>query len=392
MKRKRSKPYVWAAALVFGVAGLAWLLRPRPLAVSIEPVTRGSLLATVDSEARTRVKELYVVSAPVGGTLERLEVDSGDSVTAQTVVARILPAASPALDPRSRAEATAAVVAARAAVARAEATEREAKVAVEHADSQLARSKSLSTSGTVPAAEAEHAGHESEIRHRALEAATAAVLQARAELTRARAVVSPGAAGDDAVEIRAPITGQVLRVLRESAGPVAAGTPLAEIGDTSRLEVVADLLSADAASLRPGAAVTVTEWGGIEPIAARVQRIDPTAFTKVSALGLEEQRVRVVADLLHRKPESLGHDYRVKVAVVRWEGKNVVRVPSTALFRDGNRWAVFAVRDGRAGLTPVEIGLSDRSRTAVASGLAPLDEVITQPSDSIEDGTRVVAR
>jgi HlyD family secretion protein len=181
-------------------------------------------------------------------------------------------------------------------------------------------------------------------------------------------------------------------VVKESAGPVAAGAPLLEIGDVARLEVDADLLSSDAAEVRPGAAATVTGWGGPAVLQARVRRIDPAAFTKVSALGLEEQRVHVVVDLTDPPPPGLGHDYRVDVAVVVWEGRDALRVPSTALFRVGNRWAVFRVVDGRARRLLVDLGPTDGTLTVVTAGLQDGDEVITQPSDMIEDGTRVSRR
>jgi HlyD family secretion protein len=180
--------------------------------------------------------------------------------------------------------------------------------------------------------------------------------------------------------------------VRESAGPVAAGTPLLEVGDVTRLEVDADLLSSDAAEVRPDAAATVTGWGGPATLRARVRRIDPAAFTKVSALGLEEQRVHVMLDLIEPPPPGLGHDYRVDVSIAVWEGQNVLRVPSTALFRAGDRWAVFRVTDSRAHRVLVELGPTDGTSTVVTAGLEDGDAVITQPSDTIEDRTRVRRR
>jgi HlyD family secretion protein len=181
----------------------------------------------------------------------------------------------------------------------------------------------------------------------------------------------------------------VLRVVRESAGPVTAGTPLVEIGDTTKLEVIADLLSTDAAQVRPGAAATITGWGGSERIAARVRRVDPAAFTKVSSLGLEEQRVHVILDLAGAPPSGLGHDYRVDAAVVVQDDKDALRVPSSALFRDGARWAVYVVDDGRARVTPVDIGVTDGAATVATSGVHEGDAVIVEPSDAVRDGTRV---
>ncbi|HEY0715033.1 MAG TPA: HlyD family efflux transporter periplasmic adaptor subunit, partial [Polyangia bacterium] len=199
----------------------------------------------------------------------------------------------------------------------------------------------------------------------------------------------PGMAGQPLL-VRAPGTGKVLRVLLKSAGPVAAGTPLVEIGDTSNLEVSADLLSSDAAVVRVGAKAVVTGWGGEQAIAGSVRRIDPAAFTKVSALGLEEQRVPVVVDLKPPIPGALGHDYRVDVAIVTWDGQGILQLPATALFRDGEQWAVFLARGGRAHKTVVQLGPSDGTSTFVKDGVGEGDVIVTQPSDAIQDGTRIV--
>jgi HlyD family secretion protein len=383
------KLVLWTGLLAVVIGSGAYALRPQPVPASVAAATRGSLASTVSAEGRTRVRDLYVVSAPVDGQLERIALHPADMVKTDDPVASIHAAASRPLDPRTRAEASAAAAAAHAAVARAEATEQEARVALEHASSELETSRRLAQTGAVPPDEALHRGHEADMRRSSLEAATAAAGQTRAELARALAVL--GTAGDpgQAMLVRSPVGGSVLRVVRESAGPVAAGTPLLEVGDVARLEVDADLLSSDAAEVRPGAAAAVTGWGGQATLRARVRRIDPAAFAKVSALGLEEQRVHVVLDLVEPPPPGLGHDYRVNVSVVVWEGQDVLQVPSTALFRAGDRWAVFRVMDARAHRTVVELGPTDGTSTVVAAGLADGDEVITQPSDLIEDGTRV---
>jgi HlyD family secretion protein len=372
------------------ISALVWALRPRPIAVETVAVTRGSLTATVVAEGRTRVKDLFVVSAPVDGQLQRISLQSGDVVAANAAVARIQPIDPRPLDARSRAEARAMVEVARAGVERAQAAEQEAGVAVDHADSELARSQKLAETGAVPRAEVEHAGHESGIRHHAREAANAAVREAHAELVRANAAFAPATTpGDAPVSISSPISGRVLRVLRESAGPVAAGTPIIEIGDVTCLEIRADLLSSDAAAVREGATAAITSWGGPKRLAARVRRVEPTAFTKISALGLEEQRVHVVLDLVDPLPPGLGHDYRVDLSIVTWTGTDVLRVPSRALVRVGDRWAVFVVRDGRAQQALVELGPTDGMLTIVARGLVEGEVVVAQPTDAVSDGTRV---
>jgi HlyD family secretion protein len=391
MKTRRIISYaLWTGIGLAAIAAFAWAMRPQPVQVETATVSRGALSATVSGEGRTRVKDLYVIAAPVDGQLERVSVQPTEPVARDAVVARILPVAPRPLDARTRAEARAAVKVARAVVARAEASEKEARVAVDHADSALARSQRLARASATPAAEAEHADHESQLRHRALDAARAATRAARADLARATALVAPAKGpGDAAVDVRSPVTGQILRVRSESAGPIAAGTPLVEVGDIHYLEVTVDLLSSDAALVRPDARATITGWGGPAPLAARVRRVDVAAFTKVSALGLEEQRARVVLDLTDPPPEGLGHDYRVDVAIVTWTGADVLRVPATALFRADDRWAVFAARDGRARLTLVQLGATDGTWTVVEHGLSAGDQVVVQPSDDIRDGTRI---
>ncbi|HET7542367.1 MAG TPA: HlyD family efflux transporter periplasmic adaptor subunit [Polyangiaceae bacterium] len=390
MTRAPIRRSIWAAIGLAVIALLVRALRPEPLLVEVAAVTRGTVRSIVSSEGRTRVKALYTVTAPVDGELDRIVFDPGAELNAESVVARIRPIAPRPLDARSRAEAAAAVVAAREGLARAEAAEREAEVGVEHVQSQFARTQKLAESGSTPQADVEHGGHQVLMAQRGLEAAQALVRQARADLARATAVIAPlsenGAVA--VVEVKSPVKGQVLRVLRESGGPVATGTPLVEMGDVRDAEIVADLLSSDAALVRPGALATVSGWGGA-PLSAMVRRVDPAGFTKVSALGLEEQRVRTVLDLKEPPPQGLGHDYRVDVAIAVWEGKDVLRLPSTALFRSADKWATFAIRDGRARLIQVETGPSDETSTVITRGLAAGEKVILQPSDAIQDGTRV---
>lgn len=389
-RRKKVRRLVWVLSGLVAIAGLTWVLLPSPVPVETVAAARGELAATVRAEGKTRVKQLYDVLAPVDGTLQRITVQAGDPVESDTTVARIAPLAVRPLDPRSRGEATAAVTATRAAVSRADAAVQEATAAAEHADSQLETARNLAERDVAPRQDAVHAGHAAEIAHRALDEARAAARQARAELARASAVVGTagGASDGDAVVVTPLAAGRVLRILRESGGPVAAGTPLLQIGDVTQLEVVADLLSSDAARVKVGAEATITGWGG-DTLAAKVRRIDPAAFTKVSALGLEEQRVHVTLDLVGEPPPNLGHDYRVDAHVVFWEGDDVLRVPATALFRRGSDWAVYVVRDGRARLTKVDVGPSDGTWTVIDRGVSAGESIVVQPSDEVRDGVRV---
>jgi HlyD family secretion protein len=391
MASKTIRRGVGIAALVLLAAAVVWALRPAPVPVETAVVARAPLTARVVAEGRVRVKDVYLVAAPVDGDLDRIAVEPGDEVQPGAVAARIWPVTPRPLDARSRAEAEATVAAARATVARAEATQKEAAGALVHADSQLNTTRELVRGSAAAKNDLEHAEHEVQIRREALDAARAAVQAARADLQRAEAVVATGMARPSraATVVAAPVSGRVLRLLRESAGPVAAGTPLLEIGNTADLEVTADLLTVDAMSVRPGAAAEIRDWGGAGAIPARVRRVDPAAFTKVSALGLEEQRVRAVLDLVGPPPGGMGHDFRVTAAIDTWHGEDVIAVPSTALFRTGDAWAVFVVQDGRAALTVVTPGPSDGTRTAIERGLEAGQAIVIQPSDLITDGARV---
>lgn len=389
-----TRPVTWTvrvAATVAVIGGAAWVLRPRSIVAETAPVARGTLEATVTAEGKTRVKDLFTVAAPVDGELERIALKTGDSVRPSTVVAQIWPVAPRPLDVRSRAEALAAVSSARAAIQRAEATQREAEAALTHAESTRDTAQTLAKGGAVGSKEFEHAEHEVEIRRDAVQASRAALDVARAELVRAEAAVatSTNPAGRAMTPVRSPIAGRVLRVLHESAGPVSAGTPLLEVGDTANIEIAADFLTADAMAVQPGAPATIRDWGDGPPLFARVRRIDPAAFRKVSPLGLEEQRVSVVLDLVDPRPPTFGHEYRVNVAIVVWKGDDVLTLPSTALFRVGEDWAVFVVRENRARVTRVTVGKSDATRSVVERGLAAGDRVVVQPSDSLQDGSRV---
>lgn len=382
---------VRAAIALALVGGIAWALRPRPIVVQTARATRGVLEATVTAEGKTRVKDLFVVAAPVDGELERIAPKAGDAVSSGMVIARVWPAAPRPLDARSRAEARAAVTAARAAIARAEAAERESAGALTHAESQLATARTLSAAGAAASKDFEHAGHEVEIRRQAVEEGRAALAVARAELVRAEAAAA--AANDQSgrlvTPIRSPISGRILRVLQGSAGPVAAGTPLLEVGNVGNIEIVADFLTSDAMSVSPGARATIRDWGGSEPLVARVRQVEPGAFTKVSALGLEEQRVPIVLDLVGAQSPNFGHDFHVTAAIVIWKGEDVLTIPSTALFRAGEDWAVYIVRDGLAHLRRIRVGRSDETRTVIDSGLDAGEEVVIQPSDALGDGSRV---
>lgn len=386
---------LWAALGLLVAAGLAWALWPRPVEVEVATVGRQDIVVLVEEEGRSRIREVFTVSAPIAGRMSRLDLHPGDAVVGgETVVARVQPAAPPLLDVRSRriAEATRDAAEAALGLARAELTRAEAQA--EYAGSELERAGALADRGTLPTRALEQARLDAAAAEAALESARANLLVRERELESARAALieadGEGTNGNCCVEVLAPASGRILRVLTESEQVVAAGTPLVEIGDPSDLEVVVELLSADAVRVEEGASATIEDWGG-PPLGAHVVRIDPSAETEVSALGIEEQRVTAVL-ALEGDPASwgeLGDGYSVTVRIEVWRGEALPAVPLGALFRSGADWAVFRVEDGRARLVPVEIGERNADWAELRAGLEPGAAVILHPSDRVAEGARV---
>lgn len=385
-----------------GVAGaLGWLaFRTEPVPVDLAEIARGPMLVTVNAEGETRVKDVFEVAAPIFGTARRAPVEAGDPVVAgETVVAVVEPAAPALLDARSREQAEAAVNEARAALTLAEAQLRQAEEELHYARTQHERARTLADRGVTAQTVLEDASQLLAIRLAAREAARSNVEMATSALARARAVLNPpatvGAARDSCcVTIRAPISGTVLSVDIVSETPVAAGTRLLSLGRTDDLEIVADLLSSDAVGLTPGTRAIVDRWGGTPPLEARLRSLDPSAHTKVSALGIEEQRVDAVFDFVS-PPEAragLGDRYAVYLRIVKWEGADVIQVPLPALFRHEGGWAVFRAAGGAAALTPVTLGHRNDTAAEVKEGVSPADLVILHPADAIVDGTPVAER
>jgi HlyD family secretion protein len=385
------------------LAGLLWLaFRPQPVPVDLAPVVRGPLEVTVEAEGVTRIRQIYQVSAPLTGYTARSPVEIGDPVTAhETVVAAIAPAAPALLDARAREEAEAAITEGEAALRAAEARVAQRESDLSYAESQHNRSRALADRGVIAQSSLDDAALRLRVAETALAAARSEREMAEATLARAQAALigplSPGQepALDDpcCVELRAPADGRVLSIVNRSARLVQAGAPLLEIGQPDELEIEADLLSSDAVRIAPGARAYVERWGG-QPLAARVRRIDPAAFTKISALGIEEQRVRVYLDFDGPEAERapLGENFRVYVRVVEWRGEDVLQVPVSALFRAGASWAVFRAEAGRARLAPVEIGRRNAEAAEVVGGLAEGDRVVIYPGDRVEDGRTIIER
>lgn len=390
-----TRVHVAIAGVVLVVGGLVAVgLRPTTETVDLATVVKGPLQVTIDDEGRTRVRDRFVISAPAAGRVLRLALAPGDRVKRGDVVARIQPEMAPLLDVRSRAEAEAAITTARAVVGRARAEAARAAEALAHAEREQKRTSELSREGLAPTQEREAREAEVRLAADAAKAATFSVEAAEADLRRAEARLTPTVARQGAaIEVRAPATGVVLRRLRESESVVPAGDPLLELGDPSRLEVVVDLLSADAARVAAGARATI-EQPGSEPMAATVRLVEPAGFTKVSALGVEEQRVNVILDFTQADAaRSLGDAYRVDVRIVVWETDSTLTVPATALFRVGNQWAAYAVTaEGTVQRTAVQVGQHGGRQVQVLSGLAEGTRVVLHPSDRIADGVRVAER
>ncbi len=386
------------AVVVLGlVAAIASAYRPKPAAVDVEPVTQGPFEVTVTEPGRTRVKDRYVISAPVGGHLNRITLEPGDAVEAGQVIARLDSLDPPLLDARSRAQADAQVQAAVAARQQAEAALARAQAALEFARSEVKRQRTLAESGAITERSMEMTLFEERTRAQELASAQSAVRIAEQQLEMARAArgrMEKRSEGIETLEIRAPVKGWVLRVMQESEGAVAAGTPLLEVGDPEVLEVVVDVLSQDAVRIRPGARVRIEHWGGEEALSGRVQRVEPSAFTRVSALGVEEQRVNVLITLEEpvERRKALGDGYRVEARITLWEGEQVVQVPESALFRRGEGWAVFLAEEGQVRLRPVKLGQRNGLQAQVLEGLKPGDTVIVHPGESVKAGVAYTER
>jgi len=395
--------------LAAGVAGLAWFAGPRPTAVDLATVTRGPMEVTVDDEAKTNIRHVYTVSAPIAGRVLRIShpfgtsgvsIHVGDQVTANESVVAVMQPASPSfIDVRSREELQAAVAAAEAAVTLADAELRRIAAALEFSQGELRRAEALARTDAISAKALDKAKFDVATNEAALASAKAQLDVRRSERTSiaARLIEPSTVTGQSSpaccVQIKAPVTGRVLKIIQDSEAVVAVGAPLVDIGDPLDLEIIADLLSTDAVQIKAGAPVRIDGWGGT-PIRGRVMRVNPAGFLKVSALGIEEQRVRTTIDLVDPSENwsRLGHDYRVIVHVTIWNAESVLTVPVGALFRQGEDWAVFAVKEGRARTTIVRIGHRNNRTAEALSGLSEGEKVVLHPSDRVKDGGAIEQR
>jgi HlyD family secretion protein len=392
----------WRRRLVLGLLAVlvAWGLfqgfRPQAVEMDMGTASRAALRVTLEQEGRTRVLDRYVVTAPVTGYARRLRFEVGNAVERGAILVELEPLRAEALDPRRRAEAQARIAAAESGVS---ATEQRAKAAAsgaELAQTELQRVRALRLQGHVSAAAEDRAASEVQRSAADMRSAQFAVITARHELEAARTTLkyAGSASSTELVTVRAPVAGRVLKIPHKSEGTVASGQPLVEIGDPAALEVEVDLLSADAVRIHPGTRVVFERWGGQGALEGVVRVIEPTGFTKVSALGVEEQRVWVIVAFSSPATQwqRLGDGYRVEASFIVWEGKDILQIPASALFRDGDGWAAFVVEQGKAVKRRVEIGQRTGLSAQVLSGIQAGERVINHPDDRVREGVSVAAR
>lgn len=407
--KPRSRNFILGGTGLALLLLLAWAFWPRPTPVDLGEAATGEMVVTIDEEARTRVRDAYVVSAPIAGRLLRIDAEAGDQVVGgETVIARMVAAPPSAIDVRTREQARAGVSAAEAGLRVARADLNSALADQDLANATLSRNRILLTSGAVAQAAVDQAERQKRAADASVDTAKAAISMREAELANARARLiefneTPGGVetvngqpvNANAIPLEAPISGRILRIIQESETTVSPGQAILEIGDVSNdLEVLAELLSTDAVQVAAGDRVIIDNWGGEDPLNGVVERVEPWGFTKFSALGVEEQRVNTIirfTDPLEERA-SLGHGYRVEVKIVIWEDAGALTVPSSALFRSAGGWAVFAVEGRRARLTPVEVARNNGDLAAITSGLEADATVILYPGPGISDGTRITAR
>lgn len=388
---------VLALIMIAIVAAIVMAWMPRPVVVETAAVRRDTLVVTVDNDGRTRVKDRYIVSAPLAGNLARIELQAGDQVKADSVVARLLPLPAPLLDAQSKAQAKARVAAADAALRQARSAETRAKAAQEYADAQLERNRPLAKQGVITQQNLDQAEFDLRTKSEATASASFGVRVARHNVEMARAALGRLDGSEDSadeMEVLSSVEGVVLQVLKQSEGVVQPGAPLLEIGDPTALEIVVDVLTTDAVRIDPGAKASVLRWGGQGELEAHVSRVEPKAFNRISSLGVEEQRVNVVLDLDSPQESwsSLGDGYRIEASIVVWEEEDVLVVPVSAVFRRDDSWTVLVVDSDVARLRTVEVGQRNGLEAEVLDGLEVGDVVILHPGERVSDGTSVQPR
>ena len=389
-----------AAGVILIAAAVAWAVMPGAVPVETAPVRKGKFVASVDEDGKTRVRERYIVAAPLAGRLGRIRFKVGDPIKVDDAVATITPSPAPLMDPRTREEVEERLGAAEANVGRAKAVVERARAQSAQANTDFNRTRTLADRGAATAQALEHAELAVRLADRDLRAAEFLNRAAEHELSQMRALLARYSGDTNADQpaeswnVAAPVSGVVLRVAQESETIVQPGTPLLDVGDPRDLEIVVDVLSTDAVEIRPGAEVTIVHWGGPAALSGRVRRVEPAAFTKVSTLGVEEQRVNVLIDIVSPAGQwaSLGDAYQVDAQIVVFTLDDAIIIPAGALFRRGDQWKVFVVKDGRAQIRDVQLLRRSGRFAAIASGLKQDDVVIVYPGDRVASGVRVGVR
>ncbi len=391
---RRSLPWL-GGLLMLGL--IAWGLWPKPVVIETGTVTRGPLTVRVSEEGKTRVRNRYVVAAPVAGKMRRVRLKPGDDVTAGvTVLTAIEPVAPPLLDPRARAQAEAIVSMTEASRKQAAESLAAKSAALKMAAADRDRMRAVTRDGSLSESDRDKVEGDASIKAAEVRAAEFSLQVIDYELAQARAALErpDSNSSGNLVEVKSPVSGRVLKVMQESEMVVTPGVQILEIGDPADIEIEAEILSRDAVTIHPGDLVEVGQWGGENPLKGRVRRVEPAAFTKISALGVEEQRVIVLSDLVDvpAAARALGDRYRVEVSVAVWHSSDALIVPAGALFREGNAWKTYNFRDGKAKLTPVQAGHSDGRFTEILSGVEAGDAVLLHPPDTVKDGVSVIKR
>lgn len=401
MNIKLHRLVFWLVAVVLLITGLFYTFREQAVFVDVAYVDVGPLEVSISEEGETRVRDIYELSSPLMGRVLRIEVEAGDDVAAaESIVAKIEPSDPSFLDLRSEEEARAAVKASEAVLSLAKAQLNEAESEQEFAFSELERAQRLVDRKLVSQRELDQARTNYKTKSAAVKTALASIKARESELAQAKArLVTPIDIQNTNKECKclsifSPITGKILRVLHESEGVIEPGDVLVEIGDTSDLEIVVDFLSIDAVRIKSGQQVVIEEWGGEYNLNGIVRKVEPFGYTKVSSLGIEEQRVDVIIDLVDTKDQwaSLGHGYQVEAKVILWQDQSVLKLPITSLFRENTDWSVFVVEEGRATLKKVQIGKKNAFEAQVLSGVEQGEQVILHPSNQIKNGVLIEER
>jgi len=388
----------WFAVLLVIVAALGYGFRPQPRPIDVAAAMRGPMQVAIEEEGKTRVIDRYIITAPVAGTTCRVDLDVGDSVEKNEVLVNINPLQSQALDPRSRAEAEAKVAAAEAALRVAEQNVDAARADADLAGKELKRLGPLAEQGHISQDRLDQAGAQKRSAVAALHSAEFAVDVAKHELEAARTALrytgNRSSNPEDMVQVFAPVSGRILKLQHECEGVVTRGQALLEVGDTRSLEIETDVLSADAVKIKPGMPVLYERWGGEKPLSGLVRSVEPVGFTKISALGVEEQRVLIISDITSppEQWQTLGDGYRVESRFILWEGQDVLQIPASALFRSDGQWTLFVAQDNKASRRTVKVGQRNGLSAQILDGLKEGETVITHPDDTIDDGVRVKRR